>query len=73
MVMGDVDWFKHYNDRNGHEAGNDCFRSWLSLCASPFEKRFNLPLWPRRVSVHFWKEKLVDEACQLTRQNQKKY
>jgi diguanylate cyclase (GGDEF)-like protein len=22
MVMGDVDWFKHYNDRNGHEAGN---------------------------------------------------
>jgi diguanylate cyclase (GGDEF)-like protein len=22
LVMGDVDWFKHYNDRNGHEAGN---------------------------------------------------
>ena len=22
LVMGDVDWFKYYNDRNGHEAGN---------------------------------------------------
>lgn len=22
MVMGDVDWFKQYNDRNGQEAGN---------------------------------------------------
>ncbi len=22
LVMGDVDWFKNYNDRNGHEAGN---------------------------------------------------
>ena len=26
MVMGDVDWFKHYNDRNGHEAGNRLLR-----------------------------------------------
>ncbi|UCC40619.1 MAG: diguanylate cyclase [Candidatus Aminicenantes bacterium] len=26
MVMGDVDWFKNYNDRNGHEAGNQCLR-----------------------------------------------
>jgi diguanylate cyclase (GGDEF)-like protein len=26
MVMGDVDWFKHYNDRNGHEAGNKLLR-----------------------------------------------
>jgi len=22
LIMGDVDWFKNYNDRNGHEAGN---------------------------------------------------
>ncbi len=26
MVMGDVDWFKNYNDTNGHEAGNKLLR-----------------------------------------------
>jgi diguanylate cyclase (GGDEF)-like protein len=26
MVMGDVDWFKNYNDRHGHEAGNRLLR-----------------------------------------------
>jgi len=26
VVMGDVDWFKAYNDRNGHEAGNRLLR-----------------------------------------------
>jgi diguanylate cyclase (GGDEF)-like protein len=26
LVMGDVDWFKYYNDRNGHEAGNKLLR-----------------------------------------------
>jgi diguanylate cyclase (GGDEF)-like protein len=26
MVMGDVDWFKNYNDRNGQEAGNRLLR-----------------------------------------------
>ena len=26
LVMGDVDWFKNYNDRNGHEAGNKLLR-----------------------------------------------
>lgn len=26
MVMGDVDWFKKFNDRNGHEAGNRLLR-----------------------------------------------
>jgi len=26
MVMGDVDWFKNYNDKNGHEAGNNLLR-----------------------------------------------
>ncbi|UCE40709.1 MAG: diguanylate cyclase [Candidatus Aminicenantes bacterium] len=27
MVMGDVDWFKNYNDRYGHEAGNKLLRT----------------------------------------------
>ncbi len=26
IVMGDVDWFKAFNDRNGHEAGNRLLR-----------------------------------------------
>jgi len=26
LVMGDVDWFKNYNDRNGHESGNRLLR-----------------------------------------------
>jgi diguanylate cyclase (GGDEF)-like protein len=31
MVMGDVDWFKHYNDRYGHEAGNKLLRELASV------------------------------------------
>ena len=31
LVMGDVDWFKHYNDRNGHEAGNRLLRDLAGI------------------------------------------
>ena len=31
MVMGDVDWFKQYNDRNGHEAGNKLLRKLAAV------------------------------------------
>jgi diguanylate cyclase (GGDEF)-like protein len=31
MVMGDVDWFKQYNDRNGHEAGNRLLRELANI------------------------------------------
>ncbi len=34
MVMGDVDWFKHYNDRNGHEAGNKLLRKLAAVLRS---------------------------------------
>jgi diguanylate cyclase (GGDEF)-like protein len=34
MVMGDVDWFKLYNDRNGHEAGNRLLRDLAGLLKS---------------------------------------
>jgi diguanylate cyclase (GGDEF)-like protein len=34
MVMGDVDWFKHYNDRNGHEAGNKLLRELAEILKS---------------------------------------
>jgi len=52
MVMGDVDWFKHYNDRNGHEAGNRTAPGAGPHFASVRSGRgFNLPLWRRRVPV----------------------
>jgi len=34
MVMGDVDWFKHYNDHNGQEAGNRLLRDLASVLRS---------------------------------------
>ncbi len=34
MVMGDVDWFKQYNDRNGHEAGNRLLRELAAVLKS---------------------------------------
>ena len=34
MVMGDVDWFKNYNDRNGHEAGNRLLRALGNILKS---------------------------------------
>ncbi len=34
LVMGDVDWFKHYNDRNGHEAGNKLLRELAAVLKS---------------------------------------
>jgi diguanylate cyclase (GGDEF)-like protein len=34
IVMGDVDWFKYYNDRNGHEAGNKLLRELASVLES---------------------------------------
>ena len=34
LVMGDVDWFKNFNDRNGHEAGNKLLRELASTLKS---------------------------------------
>lgn len=34
LVMGDVDWFKNYNDRNGHEAGNRLLRNLGNILKS---------------------------------------
>jgi len=34
MVMGDVDWFKHFNDRNGQEAGNRLLRDLAATMKS---------------------------------------
>lgn len=34
LVMGDVDWFKNYNDRNGHESGNKLLRELANVLKS---------------------------------------
>jgi diguanylate cyclase (GGDEF)-like protein len=34
MVMGDVDWFKNYNDKLGHSAGNKLLRDLAQLLKS---------------------------------------
>ena len=34
LVMGDVDWFKNYNDRNGHEAGNKLLKELAKVLKS---------------------------------------
>jgi len=34
VVMGDVDWFKNYNDKNGHEAGNNLLRELAVILES---------------------------------------
>lgn len=34
LVMGDVDWFKNYNDRHGHEAGNRLLRALAAILKS---------------------------------------
>jgi diguanylate cyclase (GGDEF)-like protein len=34
LVMGDVDWFKYYNDLNGHEAGNKLLRELAEILKS---------------------------------------
>jgi len=34
LVMGDVDWFKYYNDHNGHEAGNKVLRELAEILKS---------------------------------------
>lgn len=34
MVMGDVDWFKNYNDQNGHEEGNKLLRELAGVLKS---------------------------------------
>lgn len=34
LVMGDVDWFKNYNDRNGHEMGNKLLRELANVLKS---------------------------------------
>ncbi|HOJ26318.1 MAG TPA: diguanylate cyclase [Candidatus Saccharicenans sp.] len=67
MVMGDVDWFKHYNDRNGHEAGNRLLQE-LALIMRQSVREEDLICRYGGEEFLFFLEGVssLEEACQLT-------
>ncbi len=68
LVMGDVDWFKAYNDRNGHEAGQPAAaRARPRPQAGHPRGGPDLPLRRRGVPLlPDWASRDVEEAALLT-------
>ncbi|MDH7512494.1 MAG: diguanylate cyclase [Clostridiales bacterium] len=67
MVMGDVDWFKHYNDRNGHEAGNRLLRQLAAVLKSSIREDDLLCRYGGEEFLFFLTGiTSLDEACILT-------
>lgn len=67
LVMGDVDWFKHYNDRNGHEAGNRLLRELARVLKSSIREDDLLCRYGGEEFLFFLTGiKSLEEACILT-------
>ena len=67
MVMGDVDWFKQYNDRNGHEAGNRLLRGLAAVLKSSIRDDDLLCRYGGEEFLFFLSGVLtLEEACVLT-------
>jgi diguanylate cyclase (GGDEF)-like protein len=67
MVMGDVDWFKNYNDRNGHEAGNRLLRELAKALKSATRDRDLLCRYGGEEFLFFLTGlKDLEEACLFT-------
>ncbi|MDI6845039.1 MAG: diguanylate cyclase [Candidatus Saccharicenans sp.] len=67
MVMGDVDWFKHYNDRNGHEAGNRLLQELASIMKQSIRENDLICRYGGEEFLFFLSGVTsLDEACQLT-------
>lgn len=67
LVMGDVDWFKHYNDRNGHEAGNRLLRELSRVLKSSIREDDLLCRYGGEEFLFFLTGiKSLEEACLLT-------
>jgi len=67
LVMGDVDWFKNYNDRNGHEAGNKLLRELATVLKMSIREEDLLCRYGGEEFLFFLTGvKNLEEACQLT-------
>mgnify|MGYP005838196263 FL=1 len=67
MVMGDVDWFKNYNDLHGHEAGNRLLRELAGvLKASIREEDFLCRYGGEEFLFFLAGVKNLEEACVFT-------
>ena len=67
LVMGDVDWFKDYNDRNGHEAGNKLLRELADVLKLSIREEDLLCRYGGEEFLFFLTGvDSVEEACLLT-------
>jgi len=67
LVMGDVDWFKNYNDRNGHEAGNKLLRELATILKMSIREEDLVCRYGGEEFLFFLTGvKNLEEACQLT-------
>ena len=67
LVMGDVDWFKFFNDRNGHEEGNRLLRELAWVLKSSIREDDLLCRYGGEEFLFFLsKIEDLDEACRLT-------
>jgi diguanylate cyclase (GGDEF)-like protein len=67
MVMGDVDWFKNYNDRHGHEAGNRLLRKLAAVLKSSIREDDLLCRYGGEEFLFFLTGvNSLEEACILT-------
>jgi len=67
MVLGDVDWFKNYNDRNGHEAGNRLLRELAKVLKSSTRDQDLLCRYGGEEFLFFLTGlKSLEEACIFT-------
>jgi diguanylate cyclase (GGDEF)-like protein len=67
LVMGDVDWFKTYNDRNGHEAGNRLLRDLAGIMKSSIREEDLLCRYGGEEFLFFLSGvKNIEEAALLT-------
>ncbi len=67
VVMGDVDWFKNYNDRMGHEAGNKLLRQLAAVLKSSIREDDLLCRYGGEEFLFFLTGvNSLEEACILT-------
>lgn len=67
LVMGDVDWFKNYNDRNGHEAGNRLLQELSTILKQSVREDDLICRYGGEEFLFFLSGvSNLEEACQLT-------